>query len=835
MKEIVHLMGLKPFICRALNCTFKFKKLNTLFNRHAFSLVEMLMALLVASLLLAALAPVMTRRMNESLNVTTTGSIIPTIYCAYVNNDTSTQLYEDMASGCLVPTNIYSFDVVMASGGGGGGAAADGVESSQITENIRGTAGAAVSDMHYATKNITIDRFVKDIEIELLGSGGVGGKGNYELQQKIVPSDTNCSNYSMGKTDTVGNTATSTNDILVYDSLNKLCVTKHNQGDGHTNYNCYAGYEHNACSGTGCQRIVCGQPSGTTACRNFRNTMGSNDLWRLVTKNQMEKWPSQLNKLNICVSAVYTGVEYCSRGVSNSLDGQGSAAWPGSYWTSTVGPSGGVSRYNCGLSNTEIGCSPGSGPGRLFSIRCTWDGKTFVPYIGGGGGSGMYIKKAIPNDVLEKAFENYDGTLNLRLLAGHGAKAKDKGGATTGRAVGSYAELYKGNTLIWKVGVPHSYSGEDAPNSRHGVRGSGRQDTNEDDWCSYMNIYDENYKTDTYRNCALIGAMGGENGKNGDEGGSGGAGYWEGKRGIAALGGVAGRLDGQDGNLGGGGAGGTCVWNFADDKWQAECGEGGAGGPGAARVTFKREYPGAGGGGGGAGIAARIRKIQARPGDLIKVQIGEGGEGGATSGDTNGKNGGDTAIILTRNNLKVAEYKLIGGGGGEGATGGNLSTLAGPVAGKGGVASKLANGTKISKEDYFPENVSDTKGYDAPAYGKEKSAGGNGGVNSKTSPLIATDGELNGKPCGGFNIESIAVDKNTFFECTNNSSNPLPLTRSLYKESLNDNDVFRFLSTFAPGATGGGGGGWLKNQGASNGAKGLGGYVFIYFGDWSGE
>ncbi len=31
----------------------------------AFSLVEMLMALLVASLLLAALAPVMTKRMNE--------------------------------------------------------------------------------------------------------------------------------------------------------------------------------------------------------------------------------------------------------------------------------------------------------------------------------------------------------------------------------------------------------------------------------------------------------------------------------------------------------------------------------------------------------------------------------------------------------------------------------------------------------------------------------------------------------------------------------------------------------------------------------------------------
>jgi len=37
--------------------------------KPAFSLVEMLMALLVASLLLAALAPVMTRKINENIHV----------------------------------------------------------------------------------------------------------------------------------------------------------------------------------------------------------------------------------------------------------------------------------------------------------------------------------------------------------------------------------------------------------------------------------------------------------------------------------------------------------------------------------------------------------------------------------------------------------------------------------------------------------------------------------------------------------------------------------------------------------------------------------------------
>ena len=42
-------------------------------KHSGFSLVEMLMALLVASLLLAALAPVMTKRFGENVNVSATG------------------------------------------------------------------------------------------------------------------------------------------------------------------------------------------------------------------------------------------------------------------------------------------------------------------------------------------------------------------------------------------------------------------------------------------------------------------------------------------------------------------------------------------------------------------------------------------------------------------------------------------------------------------------------------------------------------------------------------------------------------------------------------------
>ena len=61
MKKVVHLKGHKP-----LNCSAK---------KSAFSLVEMLMALLVASLLMAALAPVITKKVNDVVGISVEGNI----------------------------------------------------------------------------------------------------------------------------------------------------------------------------------------------------------------------------------------------------------------------------------------------------------------------------------------------------------------------------------------------------------------------------------------------------------------------------------------------------------------------------------------------------------------------------------------------------------------------------------------------------------------------------------------------------------------------------------------------------------------------------------------
>ena len=143
----------------------------------------MLMALLVASLLMAALAPVMTRRLNNeniSFNTMTGSKNIPS--CAFTN-DTVSDITIDNA--CKIPEDIFSMSTIIASGGGGGGGAVgktyDGTgdkttaynetEGKITTTEVYGEVGQNVS------KTFTIDSTMSDIWIELLGGGGAGGDG----------------------------------------------------------------------------------------------------------------------------------------------------------------------------------------------------------------------------------------------------------------------------------------------------------------------------------------------------------------------------------------------------------------------------------------------------------------------------------------------------------------------------------------------------------------------------------------------------------------------------------------------------------------------------------
>ena len=157
-------------------------------SRPAFSLVEMLMALLVASLLLAALAPVMTKKANENVNIngtfnpkdTTTKKEI--IFGSTECPEDSLKTDADGSQYCegtyTVPpeyTGVIRVTVIGA-GGGGGGAPTAGFTEYKEAGN---------------TNTFTVPAMVNKLEATLISGGaGGGGGGIAEKTETFVISGT---------------------------------------------------------------------------------------------------------------------------------------------------------------------------------------------------------------------------------------------------------------------------------------------------------------------------------------------------------------------------------------------------------------------------------------------------------------------------------------------------------------------------------------------------------------------------------------------------------------------------------------------------------------------
>ncbi|MCX4275633.1 MAG: prepilin-type N-terminal cleavage/methylation domain-containing protein [Candidatus Gastranaerophilales bacterium] len=118
-------------------------------KKSAFSLVEMLMALLVASLLMAALAPVVTKRMNDTLMV----------------DDISTPGLKVWAEPgeytFTVPAQTEYLQIQGSAGGGGGGGA-----------SIR-----KIGPIEISSGSFTVPKGVSKVTFTLIGGGGGGGAG----------------------------------------------------------------------------------------------------------------------------------------------------------------------------------------------------------------------------------------------------------------------------------------------------------------------------------------------------------------------------------------------------------------------------------------------------------------------------------------------------------------------------------------------------------------------------------------------------------------------------------------------------------------------------------
>jgi len=150
------------------------------YGGKGFSLVEMLMALLVASLLLAALAPVMTQKIHDIVD-----------FGGDRGNSTkhrTVYLTEPGDGEWILPDGIRTFDVTVVGGGGGGGAAGTYGCVVFTTE-----AGAYLGeDAEYCEirrgngdMSFTIPQGVDEIYVSMVSGAGGGGGASAKWARKI--------------------------------------------------------------------------------------------------------------------------------------------------------------------------------------------------------------------------------------------------------------------------------------------------------------------------------------------------------------------------------------------------------------------------------------------------------------------------------------------------------------------------------------------------------------------------------------------------------------------------------------------------------------------------
>ncbi len=154
--------------------------LNSFQGLSAFSLVEMLMALLVASLLLAALAPVMTRRMADN-------EIKVLSEAANYDKDSVVTIFTDSTEQqeFNIPQDVNRITVTMMGGGGSGGDALYGNKT--FTSN--GT--------------FTVPEGVTKLRVFMIGGGGGGASGG--LERAWETADIPLLNNAEGEILTAGN------------------------------------------------------------------------------------------------------------------------------------------------------------------------------------------------------------------------------------------------------------------------------------------------------------------------------------------------------------------------------------------------------------------------------------------------------------------------------------------------------------------------------------------------------------------------------------------------------------------------------------------------------
>ncbi len=210
VEDYLYKKGVKEERKRRDCLRYKYPKQKEKQLRPAFSLVEMLMALLVASLLLAALASVMTRKFNDNINISANSTTQSKGWRLYTYSSDCNKA-EGKDNVCefkdfTVPKGVSFINLIMVSGGGGGAGAAQETKIQASPVQITGTTSKD------EIKTIPITEYMTDVKVTLAGAGGGGaGETMAKIKNLSLPSDKECiirvgggGNYGSGQNDKNG-------------------------------------------------------------------------------------------------------------------------------------------------------------------------------------------------------------------------------------------------------------------------------------------------------------------------------------------------------------------------------------------------------------------------------------------------------------------------------------------------------------------------------------------------------------------------------------------------------------------------------------------------------
>ncbi len=772
---------------------------NTQAGHSAFTLAELLVAVLIISIILTALAPVITKRVVDNIKVnaiTKSGKLF-----LFDKTDPNCKAVAGKNSlDCTFETDAdtRNVGVIVVSGGGGGAGATN--PTMLYNQKLSTTNG---------TKEIKITKNMTNVRINYLsGSGAGGGGGAYSQDGSSGPqSQADCDPYYAK---------------FIPASMNgldgkNLCVTKYNVGDTGappvpseaikaspfitcSDPKCCLLSTCNYSNYDTCYRAACRFTMADKACQNWAPGNTKAGDWRLPTKEEASGWSIHMDEINNFMGT--NGANFCGSCVAGICDQYGHAYcnhvtnmnaqyWPFHYWLKTGNQIG-----EFYIVNGQITAVGDSYDGFYYSARCVLEGGTakYSSFGGGGGGGAAYVKSyTIPQDIIKSAV---GGKITLYAAAGgsSGAAASDKNQAASSGGAGKESYIYvynSANKLIWGYKTPGGLAGGGAKADGYGTGGAQRavnscQEYNGSAWksvsCSGYGPNGEDGQAVTNSSTPASG-----NGGNG-----GGSAYEYSSYTGGGAGGNSATHDGYQGSRwGAGGGGGTVRFVVSAGNSTIYKGKGGKGANGIAEIYYDIIYEAAAGGGGGGGAFARVESVSVSPSTKYTIRVGSGGKGGSVA--NNGADGGESVVTFGSNKISAS-----GGGGGKIGTSATASTSV--VQGKGGTLGQVLSAISDTKENGRAGTDATTQ-----SDGSWGGVGGNSGIDT-------TGG------CGG-------LFKNTSV-CTNTNVQGQSV---LFTAPINIFDTAEYGSAGA----GGGGGAWGNDltihPNPGGGGDGQNGYVYIFW------